>query len=96
MDVPRDLTREHQELLFGYPTEPVASNPVSPSENGWFGVNTNWWGEMSTYGSSDTVYILLFGVGTGQEGVYSLQRLTADGLPMDTVLAFAAERDAIR
>jgi len=95
VDTPGDLTRQHSEFSFRFSQEHLAAESKA-TETGWYGVNTNWWGEMSTYDTADEVYILLFGVGTGQEGVYSLQRLTADGLPMDTVLAFAAQRDAER
>eukprot|EP00976_Prorocentrum_cordatum_P069912 1179735-Prorocentrum_minimum.AAC.3 len=83
----------HPEL--SYPYKKKNSFGSKSSETGWVGVNTNWWGEMNTC-DTDEVYILLFGVGTGQEGVYSLQRLNEDGLPKDTVLAFAAQRDAER
>jgi len=65
-------------------------------EDGWYGVNTRWWTDLHNYDDVKSVCVLLFGVGTGQEGVYSLQRWTDDGLPHDTVLAFASPRDAER
>jgi hypothetical protein len=48
----------------------------------------------------ECVSVLLFGAGTGQTGVYSLQQWTEEedgadgGLPHDTVLAFESPSDA--
>jgi len=60
----------------------------------WGGMDTLWWTELDVYKNAPCVYVLLFGVGTTQEGVYSLQRRTNEGLPEDTVLAFATKADA--
>jgi len=69
---------------------------TDPWKDQWRGMNTSWWSEISRYAAHEQVFVLLFGVGSGNEGVYSLQRWTEDGLPHDTVLAFASKQDAER
>jgi hypothetical protein len=44
----------------------------------------------------EPVYILVFGAGTGSEGLYSLQERTKEDVPVDIILAFPAEDDAAR
>ena len=44
----------------------------------------------------EPVYILVFGAGTGSEGLYSLQERTKEDVPVDISLAFPAEDDAAR
>ena len=42
------------------------------------------------------MYILVFGAGTGSEGLYSLQERTKDDVPVDIILAFPTHEDAAR
>jgi len=44
----------------------------------------------------EPVYILVFGAGTGSEGLYSLQERTKEDVPVDIILAFPSEDDAAR
>jgi hypothetical protein len=44
----------------------------------------------------EPVYILVFGAGTGSEGLYSLQERTKEDVPVDIILGFPAEEDALR
>lgn len=44
----------------------------------------------------DSVFILVFGSGTGSEGLYSLQERTKEDVPVDIILAFPTEDDARR
>ena len=46
--------------------------------------------------ADDAVYILVFGAGTGSEGLYSLQERTKDDVPVDIILAFPTHEDAAR
>ena len=46
--------------------------------------------------ADDAVYILVFGAGTGSEGLYSLQEHTKDDVPVDIILAFPTHEDAAR
>mmetsp|Transcript_68668 Transcript_68668/g.217182 ORF Transcript_68668/g.217182 Transcript_68668/m.217182 type:complete len:345 (-) Transcript_68668:1991-3025(-) len=50
----------------------------------------NWWDSL------ETVYVLLFGVGTETEGIYSLRSANDEGLPVDIILAFEDPDDAKR
>jgi len=57
------------------------------------------WGsleELSTVHNGKHVYILVFGAGTGSEGVYSLQERTREDIPVDIILAFRSYEDASR
>ena len=52
----------------------------------------------AAWAAAPTVYVILFGVGRADtEGIYSLRAARADnGLPHDTIVAFASEDDASR
>jgi hypothetical protein len=92
-DFSGEIARENRDEKLAHGQDAFVSD-AECWEAGWYGVNTNWWDELKTYDNKDEVFILLFGIGTGQEGVYSLQRISEEGLPLDTVLAFATQRDA--
>jgi len=92
-DTSGEIARENRDENLAHGQDAFVSD-AECWEAGWYGVNTNWWDELKTYDNKDEVFILLFGAGTGQEGVYSLQRISEEGLPLDTVLAFATQRDA--
>jgi len=52
--------------------------------------------ELSTVKPGKHVYILVFGAGSGSEGVYSLQERTREDVPVDIILAFPTYEDASR
>lgn len=50
-----------------------------------------------TISKTDDIYVILFGVGESEmEGIYSLRATSPDGVPVDTVVAFADETGAQR
>lgn len=65
-------------------------------DKGWGALSTDWWTDLSDFTDALAVHVLLFGVGTAQEGVYSVQRKSECGMPDDTILAFAGKSDAER
>lgn len=73
-----------------------------PSDMGWKGASRSRsvsWGnleDLSEVPNERHVYILVFGAGTGNEGVYSLQERTREDVPVDIILAFPSYEDASR
>lgn len=62
------------------------------------GRNVSWSSleELSMVPPGKHVYILVFGAGSGSEGVYSLQERTREDVPVDIILAFPTYEDASR
>lgn len=83
--------------LPGYPGYPggdsSASNAVSPMARGVCWSNLQ---DLDTVPDDTSVYILVFGHGTGSEGLYSLQERTKEDVPVDIILAFPSHEDAAR
>jgi hypothetical protein len=52
--------------------------------------------DLTSVPDDEAVYILVFGAGTGSEGLYSLQERTKDDIPVDIILAFTTNEDASR
>jgi len=65
---------------------------------GYFASNTSEEDEVPWWESTDYVHVLIFGRGTGAEGIYSLKsRATeSEGSPVDVIVAFECEDDACR
>ncbi|KAI3436728.1 hypothetical protein D9Q98_006143 [Chlorella vulgaris] len=84
--------------LSGEPYHPLEFYPTSQIELDW-GVTVNGGDEPWT-GSSERsrCFVILFGVGRAEtEGIYSLRAVAKDdGLPVDTIVAFENENDALR
>ncbi|KAK3284782.1 hypothetical protein CYMTET_7585 [Cymbomonas tetramitiformis] len=86
-----DIDREWME--FGFFDEECRE---LDDDKGWGALSTDWWTDLSDFTDAPAVHVLLFGVGTSQEGVYSVQRKSECGMPDDTILAFAGKSDAER
>lgn len=69
------------------------SNSVSPMARGVCWSNLQ---DLDTVPDDAPVYILVFGAGTGSEGLYSLQERTKEDVPVDIILAFPSHEDAAR
>ena len=77
----------------GYPGGDSAANAVSPMARGVCWSNLQ---DLDTVPDDKSVYILVFGHGTGSEGLYSLQERTKEDVPVDIILAFPSHEDAAR
>lgn len=80
---------------------PEVSLHAHMNTDGWSDGSTPlYWASLEQFMHLECVSVLLFGAGTGQTGVYSLQQWTEEedgadgGLPHDTVLAFESPSDA--
>lgn len=87
-------SRHVDSLEFQYPY-PIgdAANAVSPMARGVCWSNLQ---DLDTVPDDNSVYILVFGAGTGSEGLYSLQERTKEDVPVDIILAFPSHEDAAR
>ena len=72
-----------------------AENPAAPAPVNR-GVCWSNLQDLDDVPADDAVYILVFGAGTGSEGLYSLQERTKDDVPVDIILAFPTHEDAAR
>ena len=80
-----------------FPPNPASTHPENaqpaPVNRGVCWSNLQ---DLDDVPSDDAVYILVFGAGTGSEGLYSLQERTKDDVPVDIILAFPTHEDAAR
>lgn len=71
----------------------ATNNSVGPMARGVCWSNLQ---DLEDVPDHEPVYILVFGAGTGSEGLYSLQERTKEDVPVDIILGFPAEEDALR
>ena len=71
----------------------TANNSVGPAARGVCWSNLQ---DLEDVPDHEAVFVLVFGAGTGSEGLYSLQERTKEDVPVDIILAFPAEEDAAR
>lgn len=85
------------EAVPSFPPNPASTHPENtqpaPVNRGVCWSNLQ---DLDDVPSDDAVYILVFGAGTGSEGLYSLQERTKDDVPVDIILAFPTHEDAAR
>lgn len=75
------------------PTGAAAAAAISPMGKGVCWSNLQ---DLDTVPDERSVYILVFGAGSGSEGLYSLQERTKEDVPVDIILAFPSQEDAAR
>lgn len=71
----------------------TVNNSVGPAARGVCWSNLQ---DLEDVPDHEAVFVLVFGAGTGSEGLYSLQERTTEDVPVDIILAFPAEEDAAR